>query len=791
MSRVYYSNTASGRNTTTSTSYGDQVSLTFTPNASKTYLILWGCLLDNNNTNNDSRARLYHDTAASALQTFNFEAQDVTDNYQIAAAALYTAPGSPTSQTFSVEFSSESTNTTGCQDAYLIALELAASDLTSATAAEQTTTNATMTDIGPAVVVGAGDWLLIASAEIGANASVDAGNNWEIHDGTSQIAVTGPAYTQDSSNYVPWWQIAKVSPGGTTTYKLRHKVGAGTARARNTSLIALDLSQFSDVIYAEDMSAGTVNSSSATTRLSVTDTPAAVDYLQLFCGSIKISSTTLSSYMDYTRGGSPISVETERENNDTDETYDQGYAAVSTLTASSTTWAIRHRGESSVPTVTTKNAAIAILQLGAGVTHYSIDAASASLQITPSTAGVAASRKLVAAQASIQLAGQAAALEYEPAAAALNAEAASLQITPYAVGLATARHLQAEQATLELAAQDVLLSCGRNIVAAVGQLDIAAPSIALAVARMLQAAAGSLALTGQAAAFGRSYTLVAANGALHISAAAAALEYDGIFPVILLPDLRSCWSPENLLRLATVSASSEAGGLPLSNAIADPHGGTVWRALASTVTVSAAWATSVPLRAFALARTSLSPLARLYIRLSNVAPGDAEAWDSDWLAGDVEPGFAQWVLVIEAAISARYMQLDIVDPGNASGYIDTGFLWAGDAFETVFNPVWGLAVGHDDPSQGRASLGGQTYNVVRPPVRVARGAYDLLPDEQAQGELLDLARAGSQANVLFVPQPGIRARNREAVIGLLQKSHRLPVTAFGRTAWDFEIRERL
>ncbi|MGE0659798.1 MAG: hypothetical protein AB7O63_09905 [Reyranellaceae bacterium] len=264
-----------------------------------------------------------------------------------------------------------------------------------------------------------------------------------------------------------------------------------------------------------------------------------------------------------------------------------------------------------------------------------------------------------------------------------------------------------------------------------------------------------------------------------------------IDPVILLPVLKSCWSPENLLRRATVAASSEAGGLPLSNAIADPHGGTVWRALAASATVSASWASVRQLRAFALAHTSLSASARLRLRLSTVEAGAADAWDSDWLAGDVEPGFGQWVLVLEQAIGARFLEIEIVDPGNASGWIDIGIVWAGDAFETAFNPRWGMAVGHDEPSQGRASLGGQTYALARPPVRLARGSYDLLPEAQAQGALLDLARRGGSDNVLFVPEPGIRARNREAVIGLLQKSHRLPVTAFGRAAWDFEIRERL
>jgi hypothetical protein len=364
MARVYYSDADVGRNTFANTTYQDQSVVTFTPNASKVYVILWGCLLDNDSTTNDSRARLYHDTAAAALETFNYEAQDTTDNYQVTGAAIYTAPGSPTSQTFKVQYSSESTNTTGCQDAWIVALELHANDLQSVTAAEQTLASSAFGDIGPSVTCAAGNWLLIASAEINCSAA-NISNNWQIHDGTSQITVTGDAYLQDATNYTPWWQVVRVQPGSSTTYKLRFKSsgGAVTVRSRNTSLIALDLSQFSDVIYGDSLGESTTLSASAQTKLSVTDTPVAAAYLQLFACSRRHDSTANSGYTDYTRGGAAISVEAEREPNDaTNEYIDHGYGAVSTLTASSTTWLVRYRSESSTTRI--KNAAFAALQLG-------------------------------------------------------------------------------------------------------------------------------------------------------------------------------------------------------------------------------------------------------------------------------------------------------------------------------------------------------------------------------------------------------------------------------------------
>ncbi|MGE0154815.1 MAG: hypothetical protein AB7R90_19515 [Reyranellaceae bacterium] len=795
MARVYHHNAAAGRNTTTSTTPQDQVSLTFTPNASKVYLLLWGCLLDNDSTSADSFCRLYNSTDAAALQTFNIEAEASVNKFQLTGAAIYTAPGSPGSMSFKVQYYSESTNTTGCQDAWLIALELDADDFQSVTTAEQGTASDTYVDIGPSVTLPAGDYLLLISAEAkthlyGAGGGT-AGHNFRLYDGTGDVIVTGPPFSQELANYNPWWGIVRVTPGSSTTYKAQFK-GASTSATvyvRNTTLVALDLAQFADVIYGDSLGESSTTSSSAQTKLSVTDTPLAMDYLQLFACSRKHNSTSTSGYTDYTRGGSPISVEAEYEADDTDDYVDHGYGVISELTASSTTWTTRYRNEDNSATTYIKNAAFVALGLEDGVTHYSIAAAQAGLDLAGPAAGVAAQRRLAAAQAALDLAGPAAALVYDSADPVLSAAGAALDLSGPATGLAVDRRLAAPPAALEIAGPAASPVRGRILAATSAALDLAGPAAALAAQRRLAAAFAGIDLSGLSASLSRSYGLAAVFGGLDIIGPAVALL--AIEPIILLPVLKSCWSPENLLRRATVSASSEAAGLPLSNAISDPHGGTVWRALAASATISAAWATARSLRAFALAHTSLSSSARLRLRLSNVEAGGIDAWDSDWLAGDIEPGFGQWVLVLEQAVSARFLEIEIVDPGNSSGFFDVGIVWAGDAIETAFNPVWGMAVGHDDTSQGRASLGGQTYSLVRPKVRVARGSYDLLPESQALGALLDLARRGTGDNVLFVPEPGIRARNREAVIGLLQKSHRLPVTAFGRAAWDFEVRERL
>lgn len=349
MARVYYSGGSVNRTTTTSTTYGDHCSITFTPNASKVYALFWGCLLDHSATTSDCRGRLYHDTAAAALQTFNFEPQDITDKFQVAGASIYTAPGSPTSQTFSVEFSAEA-GTSGCQDSWIVALELVSGE----SYAQGTTTgytNVAYTTVASASSTTSGtEYVIIGSGEI-ANSAVNASNLFELYDGwyTTTLRTTGPPYTQDTTNFTPWWVIEKITADfNGAAYEMRMRSdGVASVSAQNVTIILLKSTAFDDVIYGESIGSSTTNSSTAQTKLTVTDTPLAQEYLQLFACSRQEGDTTESALTDYTRAGAAISVEASREANNISEWYDHGYGAVSTLSASSTTWLVRYRAETS------------------------------------------------------------------------------------------------------------------------------------------------------------------------------------------------------------------------------------------------------------------------------------------------------------------------------------------------------------------------------------------------------------------------------------------------------------
>ncbi|MGE0659797.1 MAG: hypothetical protein AB7O63_09900 [Reyranellaceae bacterium] len=241
----------------------------------------------------------------------------------------------------------------------------------------------------------------------------------------------------------------------------------------------------------------------------------------------------------------------------------------------------------------------------------------------------------------------------------------------------------------------------------------------------------------------------------------------------------------------TLTASSADTARPAVNA-ASPHLALPWRALALSATLDVDCGQARDFDVFGLfGLRNLTAAATVRVTLSSVEAGGAELYDSGVVAMGIERGFDQWTLALEATIAARWLRFAIDDPDNADGHMDVGLAWAGAGFETTVNPDYGWAAGHDDPSPGQPTPGGQTYLDRRRLVRVVSGRYAHLDRDQARGAVLNLAREGGTRSCLLLPEPNGPLVGRQAICGLLQKSTRLTRDAVGRMGFDFEIRERL
>lgn len=293
--------------------------------------------------------------------------------------------------------------------------------------------------------------------------------------------------------------------------------------------------------------------------------------------------------------------------------------------------------------------------------------------------------------------------------------------------------------------------------------------------------------------------------------------------------MSSAWSWKNLARLATLSASSAASGMPATNLKSD-HLAEQCRLLVTTGWIGADLATAQQIGLIALFGVNWTTAATLRIRLSNVSLGAGELLDTrvtvygnlltesggyvltedggrilldtggnEDLAGDIDAddadeyysGAKQFLYRLETAISARYVYIDIIDSGNPAGYLQQGILWIGPLWTTSLGIVIGADEGDDDLSIGTASLGGQTYIDERSQLRVFRGAYDLLTEDETYEQMKRLMNVGSKHNVVLIPDTGSPYVNVQAICGLLPKQKRRGFQPITYKSFAFEIRERL
>ena len=100
--------------------------------------------------------------------------------------------------------------------------------------------------------------------------------------------------------------------------------------------------------------------------------------------------------------------------------------------------------------------------------------------------------------------------------------------------------------------------------------------------------------------------------------------------------------------------------------------GTTAAALTVTTTAAVAW------RAVSLNRTNLTTAATIRVRVGSAASlTTAPTYDSGTVSAGVAVGIGQALHVMPAAVSALAMRIDISDPANPDGYLNSPLAYAG------------------------------------------------------------------------------------------------------------------
>lgn len=377
MARIYYTTSSTDLSSFTgNTNYNEKVSLTFTPNANKTYAIFWSAVASGSSITNFNNVRLRKTTGtAETYQEFEIDRDELLEEQSLTDFSLYTAPASPTQESFAVEGrTSVTTDTIYLSDVHITALELTAEDIfTSASASTSTNTNTYSTT--DSITVGAGDWYIFGSAGVNVDTTTITARGLmgvRIHDGTTTYMEHDSWYSENVNNWTPYWGIASVSPVSSTTYNLQFKDNtAGTTSLRYRKLLALKKSGFYESFYAVDQTLTTTGLTEVT-KLTLTATPTlAANTLVLSTWAMEPpGEVSVQAYSNFRKDGTSIFTyagELLLEGQSLYDLFQEGFVSVYNLPTSEVSWTLRYRSTSGAFVVGMKNAAILMLSLDGDV----------------------------------------------------------------------------------------------------------------------------------------------------------------------------------------------------------------------------------------------------------------------------------------------------------------------------------------------------------------------------------------------------------------------------------------
>jgi hypothetical protein len=147
--------------------------------------------------------------------------------------------------------------------------------------------------------------------------------------------------------------------------------------------------------------------------------------------------------------------------------------------------------------------------------------------------------------------------------------------------------------------------------------------------------------------------------------------------------------------------------------------------------------------------------------------------------------------VLAGSIRCRYVKIELIDPDNASGYLEAGRLIVAPAWQPSINLQYGWSIEQVDQSRSVKSRGGQTYVDQRPKFRRLSFTLEHLGADEMFGNAYELERLkGKSGDVLVIVDPDdTKHRHRHAVYGLLAETTPIANPHNRRFAKEFVIEE--
>jgi lambda family phage minor tail protein L len=392
VSRTYYRTSSLTASTTSSGTPAVKTRLTFSPTAGSRYLILAGCAFSNNLDNFRYSIRLLN-PAGTMIRLFEARPDDPmvvgtsTQTYQDWTAALYTAPTSPGTVNFTLDYALSSDSTTQIltvSQAWIVAIKLGATDYVDEDTTSTITTSTTYTSkYSGNLPSTARNYAVIAYASINNAHSVQNFNSSAritLDGGT--IGLVDPL----AMSYVlagaecPVLGLGTINATGGEAYSFDYKAGTSSdaTRLNDCFLCALDLNTLPDMFQDAKYVLASTTATTFQNRLSVAFTAAGANHVLLTAATMSISSGTSgkTAEMRVQRNGTTIGATqsigtTGGADNDTDWSF--GLLSFEALTPNTAyTYTLEYRsatgGTARLPT-----AAMMLLQLDGATIYDSSD----------------------------------------------------------------------------------------------------------------------------------------------------------------------------------------------------------------------------------------------------------------------------------------------------------------------------------------------------------------------------------------------------------------------------------
>jgi hypothetical protein len=365
--QIYSSEVAGPVNNTDATTPTSLVTLTFTPDASATYAIFWSAEFSFNVAAN--MALIVYEAGVESLRAFESpkELGAPIDYKQRGGFLIHAAGGSPSSTTWEIKVvRTGGSGTASAKNGRLVAVRLESFDhyAESLGADSQTGTTyldkaSTTFDAGTAqdyLVIGSG--IQEPSSGNATRSRLSDGTNAtyvvEFHGGASQLFPFGIAWVRTGLS-------------GSVTFKTQFSAHAAgvTCATSNNRILALALGSFHDNYNTTLGSSSAGTDIAYTDALTMTDTPAAADHLEVACWHARSSGTTITAYTQFRDDATTIS---ENVVEVPSATSGRGMSCfvvkAVTYAAASRTWDIQRKSETNTLTTTVDaGACIAVLQV--------------------------------------------------------------------------------------------------------------------------------------------------------------------------------------------------------------------------------------------------------------------------------------------------------------------------------------------------------------------------------------------------------------------------------------------